>query len=342
LWLLLTPLPGEGKRVGLFKPFVGKPPNLLITKAWMVMNKFFGSKNAWFLTVLLFSAPLLNGCFIKSMAVNSVADGLAGQGDTWSSDNDPELIREAVPFSLKFMESILAATPRHVGLLTTLAKSFTEYSYAFVHSESEYQADESYERSKGLKQRAKKLYLRARDYGLRGLDVRHDHFSQMLRLDPKNTVAKAKKEDVDLLYWTGVSWIAAISLDKNDMDLLADRGQAEALIYRAEELNPDYDEGSLQDFLITYEASKPAGSLAKAKEHFKRALALSHGLDASAYLNYAENISEAEHNPDEFEEMLHKALEIDVDKKPTWRLQNLIMQKRAKWLLARVDTIFVK
>src|SRR5579862_4174272 len=89
------------------------------------------------LLALLVLSPLLNGCFIKDMAVNSVADGLAGQGDTWSSDNDPQLVGDAVPFSLKFMESILAATPRHVGLLTTLAKSFTEYSYAYVQSNAE-------------------------------------------------------------------------------------------------------------------------------------------------------------------------------------------------------------
>lgn len=298
--------------------------------------------NLFFLLLFCFS-PLMSGCFIKSMAVNSVADGLAGEGDTFSSDNDPELIREAVPFSLKFMESILAATPRHVALLTALCKDFTEYGYAFVQSDGQYIGDADYPKSKELKQRAKKLYIRARDYGLRGLDVRYDRFSQMLPLSPQATAAKINnKEDVDLLYWTGVSWMAAISIDKNDMDLLADRAQAEALIYRAFEIDPDYDNGSLHNFLITYEASRPGGSIAKAKEHYKRALELNQGQDASTYVNYAENIDEAEHNQDEFEEMLHKALAIDPDKKPSWRLVNLIMQKRAKWLLSKADTLFVK
>lgn len=293
------------------------------------------------LLFLLGFSPFLNGCFIKSMAVDSVADGLAGQGDTWSSDNDPQLVGDAVPFSLKFMESILAATPRHVGLLTTLCKSFTEYSYAFVQSNAETIEDEDYPKSKDMKTRAKKLYIRARDYGLRGLDVRHDHFSGMLKKDPKSTAAKTNKDDVDLLYWTGISWIAAINMDKNDMDLLAERAEAEALIYRAYELTPDYDEGSLHTFFVTYEASKPGGSLAKAKEQFKRALDLNHGQDASTYINYAENVDEAEHNQEEFTEMLNKALAIDVDKKPAWRLENLIYQKRARWLLSRIDKMDV-
>ena len=294
------------------------------------------------LPFLLALAPLLNGCFIKDMAVNSVADGLAGQGDTWSSDNDPELVGDAIPFSLKFMESILAATPHHVGLLTTLAKSFTEYSYAYVQSQAEMIQDENLEKSREMKLRAKKLYLRAKDYGLRGLDSRHGHFSDQLAQDPKAAAAKASKDDIDLLYWTGVAWIAAINMDKNDMDLLADRSEAEALIGRAEELNPDAEDGSLQEFLITYEASRPGGSMEKAKGHFKNALRLTQGQDASCYLNYAESIDEKEQNAGEFEEMLRKALAIDPDKKPGWRLVNLIMQKRAKWLLSKMDSLFVQ
>ncbi len=296
----------------------------------------------WALLVLLGLSPLLSGCFIKSMAVNSVADGLAGQGDTWASDNDPELVGDAVPFSLKFMESILAATPRHVGLLTTLARSFTEYSYAYVQCPAETIQDENYEKFKEMKLRAKKLYVRARDYGLRGLDVRHGHFSTQLAADTQGAVAKANKDDVELLYWTGVAWLAAISADKNDMDLLAERSEAEALVYRAYALDPDYDEGSLHVFLITYEAGRPGGSLEKAKEHFKRALELNHGQDASTFLNYAEAVDEKEQNRQEFEDMLGKALAVDPDKKPAWRLENLIAQKRAQWLISKEDSLFVQ
>ena len=283
----------------------------------------------------------LNGCFVKDIAVNSVADSLAGQGDTFASDNDPELVREAVPFSLKFMESVLSATPRHVGLLTALCKNFTEYGYAYVQSDVEVVEDEDYPKARELKNRAKKIYLRARDYGLRGLEVRRNGFGQMFKKDPKAAAALLTKQDIETFYWTGLSWMAAISLDKNDLELVADRPKAEALIYRAYELDPDYQEGSIHDFLITYEASRPGGSLKKAKEHFQRALELNHGSNASTYVNYAVNVDEAERNREEFEEMLNKALTIDVDKKPSGRLENLIMQKRAKWLLSHMDKMDV-
>lgn len=311
----------------------------------MLQNKVNFSNRLWILLLLIGVSPVLNGCFIKSIAVNSMADGLAGEGDTFSSDDDPQLVKDAVPFSLKFMESILAATPRHTALLTTLAQSFTEYSYAFVQCEADYIADTDYPKAREMRVRAKKLYKRALGYGLRGLDTRHDHFSQMIMTDPKTAVTKMDKDDVDLLYWTGVSWLAAISVGKEDPELVSDVPQAEALIYKALEINPDYDKGSLHEFLITYEAGKPVlmgGSVKKAKENYDRALELNKGLSASTFVNYAEAVDEKAQNRQEFEDMLNKALEIDVDQDKSTRLVNLIMQKRARWLLSRADTLFVQ
>jgi hypothetical protein len=40
--------------------------------------------------------------------------------------------------------------------------------------------------------------------------------------------------------------------------------------------------------------------------------------------------------------MLNKALAIDPDQDKSNRLVNLIMQKRARWLLSREDTLFVQ
>jgi len=297
------------------------------------------------LFLLLFSSLFLNGCFIKSIAVGSIADSLAGTGDTWSSDDDPELIRDALPFSLKLMESVLAAAPRHTALLTAACQDFTEYAYAYVQQDADFIADKDYPKAQELRHRAKNLYLRARNYGLRALDTRHSTFSQNLYVDSKKAVAGADKDDVTALYWTGVSWMAAISLSKDDPTLLAELPLAEALIYRAYALDPDYDEGAIESFLITYEGGKPVlmgGSDQKARQHFKRAVELSGGLELGPYVNLAEAVAEKDQNRDEFTDLLNQALAIDIDKKPSARLVNLIMRKRAQWLLTQVDEIFVK
>ena len=45
-----------------------------------------------------------SGCSAKRAALNTLGDALAGSGTTFSADDDPELVKAAVPFSLKLME----------------------------------------------------------------------------------------------------------------------------------------------------------------------------------------------------------------------------------------------
>jgi hypothetical protein len=108
-----------------------------------------------------------------------------------------------------------------------------------------------------MRTRARRLYLRARDYGLRGLDVAHPGFSTKLRADPRAAVRIAGREDVPLLFWTAASWGAAISLSKDNADLIGDQGILEALIDRAAELNEQFDQGAIHSFLVTYEMARP-------------------------------------------------------------------------------------
>ena len=69
------------------------------------------------LTVLTALCLVGSGCSMKRFAVNRLGDALAGGGTTFASDDDPELIKSAVPFSLKLMESLLNESPNHRGLL---------------------------------------------------------------------------------------------------------------------------------------------------------------------------------------------------------------------------------
>ena len=72
---------------------------------------------------------LAAGCSIKRMAVNKIGDALAGGATTFASDDDPELVNAAAPFSLKLMESLLAESPNHKSLLFATASGFTQYAF---------------------------------------------------------------------------------------------------------------------------------------------------------------------------------------------------------------------
>ena len=64
---------------------------------------FAGAISKFLCLMTLCLAVVGSGCSIKRMAVNKLGDALAGGGTTFASDGDPELVRAALPFSLKLM-----------------------------------------------------------------------------------------------------------------------------------------------------------------------------------------------------------------------------------------------
>jgi len=266
----------------------------------------------------------LGGCAVRQQAVDRLGDAIAASGSVYASEDDPELVREAAPFSLKLIESLLQESPRHPGLLLAAARGFTQYAYAFVQQEADEAEDRDLERAAQLQARARGLYRRARDYGRRGL-------------------AEAP-EDVGLVYWTAVSTAAYIALSKHDPEALADLPQVQDLIQRALMLDDAFDAGALHTFMVSFLMAQPAanGHAAKsARRHFARAMELSGGSSA-ALVALAEAVCVPQQRRAEFERLLQQALELDVDRAPGLRLSNLVAQRRARWLLSRTDRLFLK
>jgi len=285
-----------------------------------------------------------NGCSIRRYALNKAADALAQSGATFASDDDPELIKAAAPFSLKLMESLLAENPRHPELLGAAASGFTQYAYAFVQQDADEAEPGDLAAAEALRVRARRLYLRAQRYGLRGLEVKHPGFGKALLANPKATVRTATKADVPLLYWTAAAWASAISLSKDNPELIGQIPAMESLIDRALELDESYGNGAIHNFMISYEMSRPslAGDpAARARQQFERALLLSKGADASPFVALAEAVTIQKQDVKEFESLLSRALAINPDADPNSRLMNTVMQRRARWLLSRKSELFL-
>lgn len=294
---------------------------------------------------LLLALPLgLASCSIKRWAVRSVADSLTSGTDSFGTDDDPELIRDALPFGLKTMESLLAVVPDHRGLLLSLCQGFTSYSNAFVQSEGDLLVNTDYARATRLHERALGLYLRARGYGLRGLDLRYRGISDSLKLDPVRAAARIEKRDLPLLYWTAAAWGSAISLGKDRPELLADLPAIRALMERGLALDEAYQGGALHEALILLDALPEAmgGSEARARGHFERAVALSRDTKPSPYVTLAQTVSVQKQDRAEFERLLNRALEFDPDQDPSQRLVTIVTLRKARALLDRQDEFFVE
>lgn len=294
---------------------------------------------------MLMTLAVTPGCSFKRVAVNKLGDALAGGGTTFASDDDPELVKAAVPFSLKLMESLLNESPKHQGLLLAASSGFTQYSYAFVQQDAEELEGTDVAASLEKRQRARRLYLRARDYALRGLESAHPGFSNALRADALTAVRQLTRRDAPQTYWAAASWAAATVVIKDNAELINDLPIIEALMDRALALDESYDHGAIHSFLISYEMSRPSGSgdrAPKSRAHFERAVELSHGQSAGPFVSLAESVALEQQNRKEFETLLNRALAIDVNARPEWRLVNLVMQRRARWLLAQEDNLIAK
>ena len=300
-----------------------------------------------FLGLLCF-LPLLQSCSINRMAINAVSNALTGTGssDVFTSDPDPELVGDAMPFAIKMYETLLAQNPNHQGLLLTTGSLFVMYANAFVQGPAQLMDPLDYfeERSEAF-DRAKQLYIRGHSLLMSAMDKKYPGFSSALVEDGSlgEILKKVKKDDVPMIYWAVAGGLAAYSIDLFDLDLGFRIPEWNAMMARAYELDPDFNNGAIDEFYIQFYAAMPenmGGDKEKARVHFLRALEKTNFKSAGPYVSYARAIAIPAQDYDAFKENLEKALAIDPDENPSNRLVNILAQRKAKHLLDIADEYF--
>jgi predicted anti-sigma-YlaC factor YlaD len=301
----------------------------------------FGRRTALLSAIL--SVTLTPGCALKKMAMTSVANSLSKSGTSFAGDEDPVLIRDAAPFSLKLLESMLEELPAHRGLLLAACSGFTQYSYAFIEHGAEMIRDTDYGGFLRLQDRARKMYLRGRDYCLRSLELKYRGIGAALRTGPDQAVTRVGTGDVALLYWTGAAWGRTIAISLDRPALIGDLPAVQALIRRALQIDEGFNQGSLHEVMIALESAPEAmgGSPVRARQHFERAVELSKHGSAGPFVTFASSILLPQQNREEFVRMLNEALAIDVNANPSLRLPNILAQERARFLLDHLDDLFL-
>jgi predicted anti-sigma-YlaC factor YlaD len=292
-------------------------------------------------------ALLLSGC--SNLISNKLADTLSSPGKTYARDDDPELVRAAVPFVLKTMEQLHESVPNHVGLSQAMAQGFTSFAVAFVADDADRLAEKDMAAARFVYQREKRLALRGFRYGVDGLAVAIAGSRPILesgsREDRDRILKSATKEQVGLLYWTAAGLGSAISADKTDMKMVGQLPLVEQLMHRALELDESFDNGALHEFYLTWYAGhskQEGGGPEKAREELQKARALSGNKKLAPLVSFAESVLVDQQKKAEFEKLLQEVLAFDVDSAPDFRLTNTLAQRRARWLLGRISDLFAE
>jgi predicted anti-sigma-YlaC factor YlaD len=146
-----------------------------------------------------------------------------------------------------------------------------------------------------------------------------------------------------MLYWAAAAWGAAIGVGMDRPELTSDIEAVRAMMKHGLALDETYDGGAFHEAMMILESAPAAmgGSPERARQHYRRAVELSAGRKASPHLALAETISVQTQNRAEFTELIEKALAIDPNADPANRLANIVVQKKARWLLTRTDELFL-
>ena len=280
---------------------------------------------------LLFLLALIlpsSGCTLKRIAVLSTAEIVEDAFAAFNEEEDLVIAESAAASNLKLLEGLLKSEPNHRGLLLLAARGFGGYAFAFVE-----------EKTPG---RARRLYIRGRNYGLRLL--RLHGFSPPARLDDfRRAVRKLGPRELPALFWTAYNWANWINLNQTSPRALADLPRAVAMMERVAAVDETYFYGGAHVFLGSYFGGRPkiaGGDVAAAKRHFDRALKLSGEKFLPHWVFYARYYAIPAQKKDIYVKLLKKVTGAPAGVLPSERLANIVARGRAERMLDEVDEYF--
>lgn len=295
---------------------------------------------------------MLSSCSIKRLAFNSIADTLAPfpppqSGSSESLDaaaaltgeDDLKLVADVFPTLLKTYEILHCSNPKHRGLAMRTGALYIMYANAFIQAPADYMDETQFQKKNLEYERAKKFYMRGADYALESLNTGYTGFSESIkRYTDKGCIpllARCTAADVESLYWAACGILGAFSLSPMDIDMLAAVAGSRAMLERAAELYPTFNDGAIWETLAAFYAAAPetiGGGMDKAHEAYRKALEFSGGKRPSVYVLYAQSFCIPAQDSTGFDKALADALSINPDTQLHNKLTITLSQEKARWL----------
>jgi predicted anti-sigma-YlaC factor YlaD len=277
----------------------------------------------------------LSGCSARHLIVQGMASELAAQGQ--APEDDLVLAREASAFYLKLSEALLRDVPDNLPLSEAVATGFTQYAYAFVAFEAERLDATDSRAAQRLRERAARLYGRAKAHAMAALERAQPGFRQALASPQPSAWPQLAPAQIGLAYWAAASWGGLISLSKDQPDSVADLPLAVRLAQLAYAQQPGYGQGALASLMGNFEAARAGGTAAQALRYFDQAIALGGERSAGPWVAKAEGVALPGADRAAFDALLQQALRVAAAHPD---LQNAVMRERALWLQTQADDLF--
>lgn len=299
----------------------------------------------WHLLAVSILLASIGNCSIRKLAIGEMTDMIKDGRVAFESETDMYLAESALASNLKLLEAVQKSDPENEELNMFLAEGYNSYTLAFVEDRFEELQYEDSETAEMHRQRAIRLYLRARSYAALVL-------AEKLEADPltiseadfKQKLQKIEKEDVGTLFWFALSWGASVNLRRDDMEALSELGKVEMAMQRVKELDPDYFFGGVHLFEgVYYGARSPmmGGDHSRSKLAFLQAAKSSGDKLLMVPVMHATTLCLQTQDRACFSAKLNEVLARDAAAIPEVALANTLAQKKAKRWLAKIDDLFL-
>ena len=272
-------------------------------------------------------ASLLTGCgsIIRSMTASFAEDLSAAI----LNNEDLEMVRDGAPSYLILIDSLVARSPDDAFMLRQSARLHSAYAAAFVIDEN----------------RAKLLHAKARGQALASICLDLKNACGLDRRPYKEFVAWLEDQrirQVPQLYDLGVTWAGWIQANSDDFAAIADLSRVKALIHKAAELDPHYDNGGMFLYLGIFETLFPpamGGKPELGRQYFEQAIEESDGNNLLAKVMYAEQYARLVFNRELHDQLLAEVLDAPAVA-PGMTLMNTVAKEQAQQLLDSADDYF--
>jgi hypothetical protein len=269
---------------------------------------------------------------VQTVAVNSTSGILTYGMAALFEESDLTIAEQAIPGNLKLVEALYKAKDGDDDRLATmLAQGYTGYALGFVEDTDP--------------ERAKAIYIRARDYGLKVLR-KNKKFDAAFTQDIaafQDGVNTFSKDDVPTIFWTANAWGNLVNLGMADPEIVGDLSKVNALMDFVLRTDEQFFYGSAHLYFGTILATMPkvlGGKPERAKAHFDTCFAIGEKKMLLPYFYMAKSYAVQVQDKELFLSLLKSVEDAPIDILPEQRLVNAIAKRKAKALAARADDLF--
>lgn len=289
-------------------------------------------KQFMMVALLITSSTFWSCGVVNTVAVNATTNIVDYGLLAIFEESDLDFAEKAIPGNLTLLEALYRAKDKdddHLALLLT--QGYTGYTLGFVEDVDP--------------ERAKVLYTRAREYGLKSLK-NNKQFAQAFdqgQEEFKKSLQQFGKADVPMIFWTANAWGNLINVSIADPEVLGDLPKVNAMMEFVLKHDETYFYGSAHLYFAAILATTPknlGGKPDSARYHFEKCFTIGKNAFVLPHLYMAKSYCVQMQDKALFEQLLNTIDEASLEALPEQRLVNAIAKRKAKRLAERVDELF--